>query len=87
MKLFLGITTAWVFVGLIGLAGLFSAQTALMGVCFVAWTPAAIVWGYTLHLSGVRVAFVRSQHTSPERKPEAAPNHQIAKRIRRIGNE
>lgn len=56
MRLF-AISVLWSFVLALGLLGLFSNQPGLMGLCLFAWTPIAILFGYLLRGSGLRVSF------------------------------
>jgi hypothetical protein len=67
------VSSAWAVVLGIGLMGLFGGQTALMGVCFVAWTPVTIAFGFYLHKAGVRVSFGGQQDETPTRPPLAKP--------------
>ena len=88
MTRFFIITALWIGLAVIGLAGLTSGQPALMTFCFLLWTPAAVLFGWSFKAAGVRIAFTPAEPPA-ERKPSpAAPvqsiNTPMQQRQRRI---
>jgi hypothetical protein len=78
MKRIVFLSGLWFAVFAVGLGGLFSGSPLFMGGCLLAWTPLAVMWGFSLARAGVRITF--DQAPAVARRPTTKPE----RRVRRV---
>ena len=82
MKALIFVFAVWALVFAAGIAGLFSGQPILMGVCLVAWTPVVFAGGWYSRASGLSIS-VRQE---PTPKPQRRTQPTTKKRVRQFGD-
>lgn len=83
MAKIIGVTIAWILVLMLGFAGLMTQQTFMMAACFVAWTPLAVVFGWVLRASNIRIV---AQRMEPAPIQRVKPVNDVQRRERRISS-
>lgn len=78
MRRLIIIAALWAALIGLGMAGLFSNQTTLMSVCFVAWTPLAIAFGYSL--SAAKLKIIVADAEPPAERVRRVPEPKVRER-------